>query len=133
MLDWYENNNGNFVYSISKGDVMTVYKKKDGNWGGIYDGRHLRGSYDNPEEAQRRMEKWIIDGDDSLEAPKQKLGWKKTQAGGFYKNSNSRITSVKQAKSGKWFISLNGELLQGVWLNTSEEAMQKADEYVEYL
>ena len=133
MIDWYESNNGNYVYSISKGDVMTVYKKKDGDWGGIYDGRYLRGSYANPEEAQERMESWIIDGDSSLEAPPRILGWQPAKKGGFYKKANGGIATVKQAKSSKWFITINGDMVERVWLNSPEEAMQKADEYVEYL
>jgi hypothetical protein len=133
MLDWYENENGNYVYSISKGDVMTVFKKRDGEWGGIYDGKFLRGSYDDPEEAQERMERWVIDGDSSLAAPPRLHGWQPAQKGGFYKNANGGIATVKQAKSGKWFITINGDMVQGVWLNSPEEAKKKADEYVEYL
>jgi hypothetical protein len=133
MLDWYENSNGNYVHSISKGDVMTVYKKQDGEWAGIYDGRFLRGSYDNPEEAQIRMERWIIDGDNSLEAPKPKLGWQPAKKGGFYKKAAGGLATVKQAKTGKWFITINSNMVEGVWLNTQEEAMKRANEYVEYL
>lgn len=133
MLDWYENENGNYVHSISKGDVMTVFKKSDGEWGGIYDGKFLRGSYDTPEEAQERMEKWIIDGDSKLEAPPRILGWQPAKKGGFFKNTKGGILTVKQAKTGKWYISIGGGLIKGVWLNTPEEAKKKADEYVEYL
>jgi len=133
MLDWYESNNGNYVHSISKGDVMTVFKNKNGEWSGIYEGKFLRGSYDDPEEAKERMERWIIGGDSSLQAPPRNLGWQLAKKGGFYKNAKGGIAAVKQAKTGKWYISIDGDLVQGVWLNTQEEAMQKADEYVEYL
>ena len=133
MLDWYENNNGNFVYSISEGNVMTVFKNKNDEWSGIYDGKFLRGSYDDPEEAKELMERWIIDGDSSLEAPPRILGWQVAKKGGFYKNANGGIATVKQAKTGKWYITIDGNFVQGVWLNTLEEAKKKADEYVEYL
>jgi hypothetical protein len=53
--------------------------------------------------------------------------------GGFYKNTEDGIATVKQAKTGKWYITIDGDLVQGVWLNTQEEAMKKANEYVEYL
>jgi len=132
MLDWDENSNGNYVYSISKGDVMTVYKKQDGEWAGIYDGKFLRGSYDDPEEAKELMERWVMDGDLSLSVSPQ-IGWKKSKVGSYYKNGLGGMTSVKQAKSGKWFISISGNLVRDVWLNSAEEAMRKANEYVEYL
>jgi len=79
------------------------------------------------------MERWIIDGDSSLEAPPRNLGWQPAKKGGVYKNAKGGIAAVKQAKTGKWYISIDGDLVQGVWLNTQEEAMKKADEYVEYL
>jgi hypothetical protein len=132
MLDWYESSNGNYVYSLSKGDVMTVYKKKDGNWGGIYGEGHLHGSYDTPEEAQKLMERWVIDGDLSL-ATSPKIGWRKSKIGSYYKTVIGGMASVKQAKSGKWFISIRGNLVKDVWLDSAEEAMKKANEYVEYL
>lgn len=133
MLDWYENSNGNYVYSISKGDVMTVFKNKDGEWSGIYDGKFLRGSYEDPEEAKDLMEKWIIDGDSNLEAPKRYLGWRPSKKGGFYKNAGGGLVTVKQAKTGKWYITIDGDFVQGVWLNTADEAKAKANEYVEHL
>ena len=74
------------------------------------------------------MERWIIDGDSSLEAPPRNHVWQSAKKGGFYKN-----TTVKQAKTGKCYITIDGDLVQDVWLNTLDEAKKKASEYVEYL
>ena len=133
MSDWIQNSNGNYVYVIDKDDVMTVFKRKDGEWSGVYDGKFLRGSFNRAEEAQVLMEKWVIDGDKSLAAPTPKLGWRPAQKGGFYKNADGGLATVKQAKTGKWYISIDGGLVKGVWLSSAEDAMQKANEYVERL
>ena len=133
MSDWNQNGNGNYVYVIDKDDLMTVFKRKDGEWGGVYDGKFLRGSFDKPEEAQALMEKWVIEGDKSLAAPAPKLGWRPAKKGGFYKNAGGGLATVKQAKTGGWYISIDGGLVKGVWLSSAEDAMQKANEYVEHL
>ena len=133
MSDWNQNGNGNYVYVIDKDDLMTVFKRKDGEWGGVYDGKFLRGSFDKPEEAQALMEKWVIEGDKSLAAPAPKLGWRPAKKGGFYKNAGGGLAPVKQAKTGMWYISVDGGLVKGVWLSSAEDAMQRANEYVEHL
>ena len=133
MSDWNQNGNGNYVYVIDKDDLMTVFKRKDGEWGGVYDGKFLRGSFDRPEEAQALMEKWVIDGDKSLAATTPKLGWRPAKKGGFYKTAGGGLATVKQAKTGMWYISIDGGLVKGVWLSSAEDAMQRANEYVEHL
>jgi hypothetical protein len=34
---------------------------------------------------------------------------------------------VKLARSGKWYVTVNGRMVEGHWLNTKEEAFNLAD------
>jgi hypothetical protein len=38
------------------------------------------------------------------------------------------MLTVKQAKSGKWYLVVDQTLLAGQWFNTAEEAMQQGDQ-----
>jgi len=128
MTNWTENENGNFVNVIDTDEVMTVFKKTGSDeWSGVYDGKFLKGSYDTPEEAQDALERFVFNGDTQL-AKAYPTGWQASKKGGYYKRSANGIVSVKQAKSGKWYICSNqGLVLKNNWFDTAEEAMQKAN------
>ena len=124
MFDWIQNSNGNFVYVFSEGDLMTVYKnEQNGLWKGIYDGNLLIGSYDTPEGAQEAMERYI-NGATNLVMPLNDSGRSKKD-GNYYQKNRNGVYKAKQAKSGKWYITLNGVILKNLWLNSEEEAINK--------
>jgi len=127
MFDWLENSNGNFVHVFGDNDLMTVYKDENSDgWKGIYDGNLLIGSYDTPEEAQDAMERFI-EGDTKLVMKLNGSGRSKKD-GNYYQRTRQGITKIKQATSGKWYITVNGIPVKDLWLNTEDEAIRKAKE-----
>ena len=131
MSQWNETANGNFVYVIEKDNLMTVFKRKsDDGWGGVYDGSYLKGEFDTPEEAQKAMEEFVFEGNNSLVSKSTQLGmWQKTKQGTYYMATKDGTISVKKASSGKWFIvsSILG-LIENQWFDTAMEAKEKADQ-----
>jgi hypothetical protein len=129
MFDWIETSNGNYVHVFGDDDLMTVYKDTpSGKWKGIYDGNLLIGSYDTPEEAQAAMERFI-EGDTKLVMQLNGTGRSKKD-GNYYQRSRQGVFKVKQAKSGKWYVSVNGKPLSNIWLDSEEAAIKKANELV---
>lgn len=122
MFNWIQNSNGNYVYVFSEGDLMTVYEQ-NGLWKGIYDGNLLIGSYDTPEGAQDAMERYIT-GATNLVMPLNSSGRSKKD-GNYYQKNKNGVYKAKQAKSGKWYITLNGAILENLWLDSEEEAINK--------
>lgn len=127
MYHWHENTNGNYVHVFGDDDLMTVYKDtKSNEWKGVYQDHLLIGSYDTPEEAQQAMERFI-EGDSSLVMKLNGSGRSKRD-GNYYQRNRHGITKVKQAKSGKWYLSANGVPVKDLWLDTEEDAIRKANE-----
>ena len=102
MFDWKENINGNYVHVFYQDDLLI-------------------GSYDTPEEAQDAMERYI-EGDTNLVMPINNSGRAKKD-GNFYQKSRYGIAKVHQAKNGMWYITINGEIVKNLWLNTESEAI----------
>ena len=126
MSEWIHNSNGNYVYVLDSNDVMTVYAK-DGQWFGVYDGRFTECGFKNPEQAIALMEKAVLRDCLHLlvkKSPRQ-TGWRKTKSGGYHCVGRNCILTVKQAKSGKWYVVVDQTLLAGEWFNTAEEAMRR--------
>lgn len=131
MSEWNENTNGNYIYKIGSDDIMTVFKKKSGDgWGGVHDGQFLKGDYDTPEDAQKAMEEFVLEGNAKLAAPiGGNTGWQESKKGGFYKITEAGITSIKRASSGKWYVVTASQgMLEGYWFDSVKEAMSKADQ-----
>lgn len=127
MFDWRENSNGNYVHIFGPDDLMTVYKDEHSQmWKGIYQENLLIGSYDTPEEAQDAMERYI-NGNENLVMALNVCGRSKKD-GNFYQKNIHGVIKVKQAKSGKWYITLNGMILKDLWFNAEEDAIKKARE-----
>jgi len=122
MYDWIQNSNGNYVHVFSEGDLMTVYEQ-NGLWKGIYDGNLLIGSYDTPEEAQDAMEQYIT-GATNLVMPLNSSGRSKKD-GNYYQKNKNGVYKSKQAKSGKWYITRDGVILDNLWLDSEEETINK--------
>ena len=127
MSDWVENHKGNFVY-VDDGVVTTVFKGSDGDWYGIRDGKITDEGFDDAESAMRSIDK--DEAEFCVMVGSRDTGWLTAKKGGFYRQSAGGIATVKQARSGKWYITVNGRMIEGYWLNTKEEAVKLADRCV---
>ena len=125
MSDWVENHKGNFVY-VDDGVVTTVFKGSDGDWYGIRDGKITDEGF--AESAMRSIDK--DEAEFCVMVGSRDTGWLTAKKGGFYRQSAGGIATVKQARSGKWYITVNGRMIEGSWLNTKEEAFNLADRCV---
>jgi hypothetical protein len=130
MSEWRENSNGNYVYVIDADDVMTVYLR-NGEWFGVYDNHFTEAGFNSPEEAMALMEKAVLD--DRLDLLEKRnpmaIGWRHTKSGGYHCVRRDRTMTVKQAKSGKWYLVINQSMVQGKWFDTAEEAKRQGDQY----
>lgn len=125
MYEWKDNSNGNLVYGMGSDGVMTVFKAAGGGWKGIYEGATTKGTYNTADEAMRVMETAVLAGKPSLLS--RDPGWQRAKDGGYYWVSRVGALSVKSAKSGKWYISRMGEVIEGVWCDTALAAMKTAE------
>lgn len=128
MSDWQENANGNYVLPMGEDGVFTVVKDKSGTWRGIHDGAITKQGFEDAEQAMSAAE-YHLDGERRLEFIPLEHGWRKAKKGGFYRNAVGRNVAVKQAKSGAWFVVINGSIILGKWFANSEEARRLADAY----
>ena len=130
MSEWLENSNGNYVYAIDTDDVMTVYLR-NGEWFGVYDNHFTETGFNSPEEAMALMGKAVLD--DRLDLLEKRnpmaIGWRHTKSGGYHCVRRDRTMTVKQAKSGKWYLVINQRMVQGKWFDTAEEAKRQGDQY----
>jgi len=130
MSEWRENSNGNYVLVIGTDDVMTVYQR-NGEWLGVNDNHFTEEGFKSPVEAMALMEKAVL-GDrlDLLEKRNPTAtGWRHTKSGGYHCVRRDRTMTVKQAKSGKWYLVINQSMVQGKWFDTAEEAKRQGDQY----
>ena len=129
MCEWNENDNGNYVYVIDSDDVMTVYEL-NGQWFGVYDNRFTDVGFKTAEQAMTVMENAVLE--DRLEILVERnprpTGWLKTKSGGFHCHRDGGTMTVKQAKSGAWYLVVNQTMLQGKWFKTAEEAKRQGDQ-----
>ena len=124
MSDWRERTNGNYIY-IDDGIVTTVFKGFDGQWVGIRDGLLSDHGFKTADAAME-----AIDSDQVIFSKKlrpKNTGWRSAKKGSIYRQSSNGIATVKQARSGMWFVNINGVVIEDRWLNTKEEAMNLAD------
>lgn len=63
-MDWRETRNGNLVSEHPEtGERVTVFERKDGLWGGVWDGVFLSGYFETAEQACAQMERWFAGQD----------------------------------------------------------------------
>ncbi len=124
MSDWRENLKGNYVH-VDDGVVTTVFKGSDGDWYGIREGMITEEGFDDAESAMEAIDNDHVEFCE-MTAPRD-TGWVPAKKGGFYRQNAGGIATVKQARSGKWFVTVNGSMIEGHWLNTKEEAIKLAD------
>ena len=129
MSEWRENSNGNHVYVIDTDDVMTVYER-NGVWFGVYDSRFTEDGFKAPEQAMDFMEKAVLGDRLDLLVKKNPIpaGWRTTKNGGYHCIRRGCTLTVKQAKSGKWYLVVNQVLFQGRWFDTADEAKREGDQ-----
>ena len=129
MYEWNENDNGNYVYVIDSDDVMTVYER-NGQWFGVYDNRFTEEGLKTAEQAMTIMEKAVLEDrlDMLVERNPRPSGWMKTKTGGFQRYRNGCNLTVKQAKSGSWYLVINQTMLKDKWFKTAEAAMSQGDQ-----
>ena len=130
MSEWRENSNGNHVYVIDTNDVMTVYQR-NGEWFGVYDNHFTDDGFQNPEGAIAFMEKAVLGDrlDLLVKRTPRPTGWRETKKGGYHCVRRDRTMTVKQAKSGKWYLVINQTMVQGKWFETADEAKRQVDQY----
>jgi hypothetical protein len=124
MSEWRENHNGNFVF-VDDGVVTTVFKGSDGDWYGIRDGLITEEGFDDAESAMEAIDEDEVDFCEMV-GPRD-TGWRPAKKGGFYRQNGAGIATVKQARSGKWYVTVNARMVEGQWLNTKAEAIKLAD------
>jgi hypothetical protein len=129
MSEWRENSNGNHVYVIDTDDVMTVYER-NGMWFGVYDSRFTEDGFKAPEQAMDFMEKAVLGDRLDLLVKRKPIpaGWRETKKGGYHCTLRDSTMTVKQAKSGKWYLVVNQTLVQGRWFDTADEAKREGDQ-----
>lgn len=129
MSEWRENSNGNYVYVIDTDDVMTVYER-NGMWFGVYDSQFTEDGFKAPEQAMDFIEKAVLGDQLDLLVKRKPIptGWRLKKKGGYHCTRRDRSMSVKQAKSGKWYLVVNQALVQGRWFDTADEAKREGDQ-----
>jgi hypothetical protein len=130
MSEWRENSNGNYVFVLDTDEVMTVYQR-NGEWLGVYDSRFIEDGFKNPEQAMGLMEKAVLGDRLDLLVNRKPMptGWRKTKKGGYHCIRRDQTMTVKQAKSGKWYLVINQTMVQGKWFDTADEAKRQGDQY----
>jgi len=124
MFEWRENHKGNFIY-VKDGVITTVFKSSDGDWYGISDSCITEKGFETPEDAMEAIDNEEVDFNEFADA--RDTGWLAAKKGGLYRQNSEGIATVKQAKSSKWYVTINGNIVEGKWLNSKEEAMNLAD------
>lgn len=130
MSEWRENSNGNHVYVLDTDKVMTVYQR-NGDWFGVYENRFTNDCFNSPELAMALMEKAVLGDrlDLLVNRTPRPTGWRETKKGGYHCVRRDRTMTVKQAKSGKWYLVINQIMVQGKRFETAEEAKRQGDQY----
>lgn len=137
MSEWRETRNGNYVYPLDSGEVMTVFQRPSGRWAGVHDDHFTAVDYDTPEEAMKVVEAAVLRRVDGLMTERttpshwlESPAWRKTKTGGWFKQDRFQHASVKRAKSSKWFVVKGTQLVEGRWFTSDESAKAYADEVI---
>jgi hypothetical protein len=130
MSEWRENSNGNYVWVIGTDEFKTVYQR-NGEWFGVYDNHFTEEGFKSPEEVMALMEKAVLGDRLHLLEKRNSIptGWRQTKSGGYHCVRRDRTMTVKQAKSGKWYLVINQTIVQGKWFDTADEAKRQGDQY----
>ena len=124
MSEWRENHNGNHV-QVDDGTITTVFKTSDDKWRGIRDEMMTEEIFDSAEKAMDAVDEGRVNF--SIKMMPSETGWRKAKKGGFYRQCSRGIATVKQAKSSKWYVTIDRNIVKGKWLDSKEEAVKLAD------
>jgi hypothetical protein len=135
--DWRETESGNWVLIEGEELEATVYRT-GASWGAVWNGaadgrsRRMKQKCDDPETAMSSVETAIAEGKDSLRWLPPDQQWQPTKMGGWYRKLNGLIVSVKQAKSGSWYVGNSaggflGKEGRTTWFSTDKQARDAAD------
>ncbi len=125
MAEWHQSLKGNFT-TFDYGHAYTVFRNRDNLWQVAHQEAFSRQMFESVEEAKSAAESHSL-GIDVLDFRSPERGWQATKQGGFYRRARDGIDTVKQAKSGSWFATHNGELFEGLWFDSREEAQAYLD------
>jgi len=128
MSEWRESKNGNHVYALDSGEVMTVYLR-DGLWFGVYDECFTEEGFSDPEKAMALMERAVLRGQRDLLVRRKPVlpWWRETKSGGYQCVRRDCTLTVKQAKSGSWYLVVDQTVLNDRWFDSAEEAKRQGD------
>jgi len=128
MSEWRENSNGNYV-CVFGAEIMTVFER-NGEWFGVYDNHFTEDGFDDPEQAMALMDEAVLGNQLDLLVKRTPMpsGWRKTKSGGYHCVRRDHTMTVKQAKSGKWYLVINQTMLPGKWFDTADEAKRQGDQ-----
>jgi len=129
MFDWNETRNGNYVCEDDGSIVITVFLDKNGAWRGIRDEHITEDRYETAEQAMKAIEVREAVFVKFCYRPKT-TDWKPIKKGGYYRYNNGDILTSKQAKSGNWYLSLNGSIIRDKWFPSFEAAARYASSLV---
>ena len=120
MTEWFANPKGNFT-TFDYGHRYTVFRNRDDQWQVAHGNGFSRQSFDCADEGKAAVEDHAR-GLDPLDFRSLDHGWKAAKKGGYYRRTMQGIETVKQSTTGSWYVTLNGELLEGQWFDSREEA-----------
>lgn len=129
MSEWRENDNGNYVYLLDTDEVMTVFHR-NGKWFGAYADRFTEDGFCNPEKTKALMERAVLEGEHDLLVKRRPVatGWRETKSGGYQCVRHGCILTVKQARSGGWYLVVDQVPLKDHWFDSAEEAKRQGDQ-----
>lgn len=120
MTDWHVSSKGNFT-TFDYGHRYTVFRTRDDVWQVAHELGFSRQAFDCADQAKAAVEDHVR-GVDQLDFRLINHGWKEAKKGGYYRRTMLCIETVKQSKTGSWYVTVNGELLEGQWFDSPEEA-----------
>ena len=119
--EWSESQSGNF-FRPGDGDVLVIVCLcRDERWRGICDDQITNESFRSAEEAMN-----AIDKDHVTFVPFKcsDSGWLKAKKGGYHRQVRGLTYTIKQSRSGRWYVMVGDALLKGHLFNSIEAAKE---------
>lgn len=138
--EWAQNDNGNWVYRRYGVRIATVFSREGsllGRWKAILDDPEdphkpvllsCRAS-DGHTELMELVEAHYAGKGDSAHWERLNKGWKRSKKGSLYRRVGAATYSIKQARSGSYYIASQNGLFANQWFGSEEEAQKAVDAY----
>jgi hypothetical protein len=119
--EWKESQSGNFYRHLDNDVLVTACLCRDERWRGICDDQITNESFSSAEEAMN-----AIDKDHVTFVPFKcsDSGWLKAKKGGYHRQVRGLTYTIKQSRSGRWYVMVGDALLKGHWFNSIEAAKE---------